>query len=187
MRVTVSAGPARPSVAALASGALRYRGHRDGPPRIFKSWQRQSRSGQHHATQNSCVMEAGRDQHEAVPNNLLEGQRAPNVKTDPDGIQHASNPDKNRPIPDLRGPAIRRLPRVDFSRSALRPNDQKANISPTVTFGRIGTGAWSLHERQADLRFWKWSTADSGRRGSVRREHPLDLFRVSCLGQGQHE
>jgi hypothetical protein len=91
------------------------------------------------------------------------------------------------PIPDLRGRAIRRLPRVDFSRSALRPNDQKANISPTVTFGRIGTAAWSVHERQADLRFWKLSTADSGRRGSVRREHPLDLFRVSCLGQGQHE
>ncbi len=96
MRVTVSAGPARPSVAALASGALRYRGHRDGPPRIFKSWQWQSRSGQHHATQNSCVMEAGRDQHEAVPNSLPEGQRSPNVKSDPDGIQHASNPDKNR-------------------------------------------------------------------------------------------
>jgi hypothetical protein len=50
-----------------------------------------SRSGQHHATQNSCVMAAGRDQHEAVSNGLLEGQRPPNMKTDPYGIEHASN------------------------------------------------------------------------------------------------
>ena len=31
-------------------------------------------------TQNSCVTEAGRDQHEALPNNLLEGQPPPKVK-----------------------------------------------------------------------------------------------------------
>src|SRR6266567_7667965 len=55
-----------------------------------------SRSGQHHATQNSCVMAAGRDQHEAVPNSLLEGQSSPKVKTDPGRIEHAPNSDQNR-------------------------------------------------------------------------------------------
>src|SRR5438132_2638741 len=57
---------------------------------------RHSRSGQHHATQNSCVMAAGRDQHEAVPNGLLEGQSSPKVKTDPGRIEQAPNSDQNR-------------------------------------------------------------------------------------------
>src|SRR5690242_9675314 len=55
-----------------------------------------SRSGQHYATKNSCVMAGGRDQHEAMPNSLLEGQSSPKVKTDPDGIEHAPNSDQNR-------------------------------------------------------------------------------------------
>ena len=81
-----SASPGRQS--AIGSG--------DQPPH-FGSWRGgRSRSGQHHATQNSCVMAAGRDQHEAVPNSLLEGQSPPKVKADPDGIEHAPDSDQNR-------------------------------------------------------------------------------------------
>jgi hypothetical protein len=55
-----------------------------------------SRSGQHHPMQNSCVMTAGRDQHEAVPYCVVERQCPPEVKAGPDGIEHAANPDQNR-------------------------------------------------------------------------------------------
>src|SRR5712671_6634835 len=64
---------------------------------------RHSRSGQHHATQNSCVMAAGRDQHEAVPNSLLEGQSSPKVKTDPGRIEQAPNSNQNRRPSIFRG------------------------------------------------------------------------------------
>ena len=46
--------------------------------------------------QNSCVVATRRHQHEAVPYRLLEGQRPPEVKTNPNGIENASNSDQNR-------------------------------------------------------------------------------------------
>jgi hypothetical protein len=54
------------------------------------------RSCQDDAMQNSCVVTAGRDQHEAVPYCVVEGQRPPEVKTDPKGIEHTPNSDQNR-------------------------------------------------------------------------------------------
>ena len=48
----------------------------------------------HYAMQNSCVVTAGCDQHEAVPYCVVEGQCPPEVKADPDRIEHAPTPIK---------------------------------------------------------------------------------------------
>ena len=48
-------------------------------------------------------MAAGRDQHEAVPNSLLEGQSSPKVKTDPGRIEQAPNSNQNRRPSIFRG------------------------------------------------------------------------------------
>ena len=69
-------------------------GHKRG---VFRSEQGGgSRSGQHHSMQNSCVMTAGRDQHEAMPYCVMEEQRPPEVKAGPDRIEHAANSEQNR-------------------------------------------------------------------------------------------
>ena len=72
-------------------------GHADQQRGVFRSQRGgDSRSGQHHTMQNGCVMTAGRDQHEAVPYCVVEGQPPPEVKAGPDGIEHAANSDQNR-------------------------------------------------------------------------------------------
>src|SRR5438067_9595103 len=50
-----------------------------------------SGSCQDNAVQNSCVVTAGCDQHEAVPYCVVEWQRPPEVKGNADGIEHAPN------------------------------------------------------------------------------------------------
>src|SRR5437868_11190075 len=55
-----------------------------------------SGSCQDYAVQNSCVVTAGCNQHEAVPYCVVEWQCPPEVKADADGIEHAANSDQKR-------------------------------------------------------------------------------------------